>query len=127
MHEVLAKGGLRFEKQGLRRAAMGRRPAGQGERGGRDCSMSALQKRLGAFEPAPKLSPVGPTKARPLDRAAPLLPTYLEHRESYYRERAAARTGMRDNHRNEWRDLATRHQRERGELFRGSWRGKGSR
>jgi hypothetical protein len=125
VHEGLARIGVRFERKGSGALLwIGDQPV-KASAAGRACSMAALQKRLGAFEPALPMSPPEPVKARPVDRASPLLRVYLDRRENHYRDRAAARSELRDTQRKAWRDLATRHQRERSELFDGSWRGKG--
>ena len=52
MHEVLAEKGMRFERKGSGAILwVGDQPV-KASSAGRDCSMSALQKRLGEFEPA---------------------------------------------------------------------------
>src|SRR6185312_12000612 len=61
---------------------------------------------------------------RPLDPAAPLLASYLDQRRKHYAQRAEP--GKRvDRQRDEWRQLGDRHRKERAEMFRGSWKGKG--
>ncbi|HVV50573.1 MAG TPA: TraI/MobA(P) family conjugative relaxase [Polyangia bacterium] len=125
LHEALRKAGMRFEKKGSGALLwIGDRPV-KASVAGRDCSMSALRKRLGDFEPAP--TPAPPLSktitSRPLDPAAPLLASYLEQRGKFYEERAR-RAQQPDRQRAEWRQLADRHRKERADMFRGSWKGK---
>jgi len=128
LHEALGKAGVRFEKKGSGALFwIGDQPV-KASVAGRDCSMSALRKRLGDFVPAPART-LTPTQQkavppRPLDPAAPLLASYLDQRRKHYTQRAEP--GRRvDRQGDEWRQLADRHRKERAEIFRGSWKGKG--
>ncbi len=125
LHERLAEIGARFERKGSGAILWIGDQAVKASAAGRDCSMSALEKRLGTYEPALDPSSPEPTKARPVQRGGPLLPTYLEQREQHDRERAAGRSQMRELHRTQWLELVARHRRERDELFQGSWQAKG--
>ncbi len=128
LHDALAKAGMRFDKKGSGALLwIGDQPV-KASVAGRDCSMSALKKRLGDFEPAPapRLPPSQQKAAppRPLDPAAPMLASYLDQRRQHYAQRAEK--GKRvDRQRDEWRQLADRHRKERADMFRGSWKGKG--
>ena len=125
VHEGLGKIGLRFERKGSGALLWIGAQRVKASDAGRECSMAALHKRLGAFEAAPEGSPPARMNARPVDQVSPLLPVYLETREKHFRDRAAARSELHDAQGHEWRDLTARHQQERAELFHGSWRGKG--
>jgi hypothetical protein len=126
LHEALGKAGVRFEKKGSGALLwIGDQPV-KASVAGRDCSMSALRKRLGDFEPAPprRAPPEKAALPRPLDPAAPLLASYLEQRSKHYGQRAEQDQGV-GRQRDEWRQLADRHRKERADMFRGSWKGKG--
>jgi hypothetical protein len=126
LHEAFSKAGMRFEKKGSGALLwIGDQPV-KASVAGRDCSMSALRKRLGDFESAPTLPPPQEkaTAPRPRDPAAPLLSSYLEQRHKHYEQRAAHGDAV-SRQRDEWRQLADRHQKERADMFRGSWKGKG--
>jgi len=126
LHEALAKSGMRFEKKGSGALLwVGEQPV-KASAAGRDCSMSALRKRLGEFEPGHAIPPRRAVPPRPLEPSAPLLPVYLEKRHQHYQERDTGKVRSVENQREEWRGLVERHRTERAEIFRGSWRGKGA-
>jgi hypothetical protein len=116
---------MRFEKKGSGALLwIGDQPV-KASAAGRDCSMSALRKRLGDFEPAPMPPPRQKAAApRPLDPGAPLLASYLEERRKHY-EQPAGQGQRVDRQPDEWRQLADRHRKERADMFGGSWKGKG--
>ena len=127
LHQTLGATGMRFEKKGSGALLwIGDQPV-KASAAGRDCSMSALQKRLGEFEPTVTPLPSPPLQkvaARPLVPAAPLLASYLEQRQRFWEERVkpAAYAGRQ---RTEWRRLLDRQRQERAHILRGSWKGKG--
>jgi MobA/VirD2-like, nuclease domain/Large polyvalent protein-associated domain 7/TraI-like middle domain/RepB DNA-primase C-terminal helical domain len=127
MHEALAREGIRFERKGSGAVLwIGDEPV-KASSAGRDCSMSALEKRFG--ELARDLEQVAhdlPARtAEPVDRATSHWQTYAEGRARHLEERAAHRARSRDRQRDEWRRIAARHRRERDDIFNGSWRGRG--
>ena len=125
LHTALAVQGMRYEKKGSGALIwIGDRPI-KASTAGRDCSMAALRGRLGDFEPAlPAPAPASiPTRA--VDESAPTLRVYLDERREHYRERDARRARATREQRGEWRDLADHHRKERADIFRGSWRGRG--
>ena len=124
VHEALAEKGMRFEKKGSGAILwVGDQPV-KASSAGRDCSMSALQKRLGEFEPKKDAARV----MTPLRAPEPITPSahgwkqYIEARRRHYGERGAKREQQRE----EARRMAARHRRERTEIFRGSWKGRGA-
>jgi hypothetical protein len=125
LHDGLAAKGMRYEKKGSGALLwVGEQPA-KASSAGRDCSMSALEKRLGPFEPARD----GP--ARELRPPGPLEPSRLwdsfaEERRTHYQGRDAARGRLAERQSEEWRRLIERQRAERAEIFRGSWKGKGA-
>jgi hypothetical protein len=91
---------------------------------GRDCSMAALRKRLGEFEPAPTTPVRVPAASRALDPSAPTLRIYLDARRQHYEDREARRARATGEQRKNWREMVDRHRNERADILGGSWRGK---
>jgi hypothetical protein len=127
VHRELGQRGIRFEKKGSGAILwIGDQPV-KASSAGRDCSMSALQKRLGEFAPATGL-PLEDTPARdpqPVDPGSTVWTQYMEARTRHGGERAAIRDRLVEQHREAWKHMAERHRRERAQVFRRSWRGKG--
>ena len=125
LHTALAAQGMRYEKKGSGALLwIGEQPV-KASTAGRDCSMAALRDRLGDFETALPPPARASIPARAVDESAPTLRVYLDERREHYREREARRARATREQRGEWRDLADRHRKERADIFRGSWRGKG--
>ena len=125
LHAALAAKGMRFEKKGSGAVLWVGDQAVKASAAGRDCSMSALQNRLGEYVPGPRVE-LAPASPRPLEPASPLVRLYTEERRKHYQERAASRAQNVDKQREELRGVAERHRQERADIFRGSWRGKGA-
>jgi hypothetical protein len=127
MDESLALEGIRFERKGSGAILWIGDEAVKASSAGRDCSMSALEKRFGELTlslerkvpkaPVRAPEPIGPDSAR--------WGTYAEERTRHYEERAASRERLRDVQREEWRRMADRQRRERDDIFKGSWRDRG--
>ena len=127
MHEALAERGMRFERKGsVAILWIGDQPV-KASSAGRDCSMSALQKRLGDFEPAKDATRVV-TRTRapePIMPGAPGWEQYIEARRRHYLERSGGRERRAQQQREERQSMAARHRRERADICRGSWKGRG--
>jgi hypothetical protein len=128
MHEALAEKGMRFERKGSGAILwVGDQPV-KASGAGRDCSMSALQKRLGGFEPAKDAGRMV-TRLRapePITPGAHGWERYIEARRRHYGERAANREQKTESQREDRQCMAARHRRERTDIFRGSWKGRGA-
>jgi Relaxase/Mobilisation nuclease domain/Large polyvalent protein-associated domain 7 len=128
MQEGLARQGIRFERKGSGAVLwIGDEPV-KASSAGRDCSMAALEKRFGeltlALEPKVQKAPV--RTPEPVERESARWGTYAEERTRHYEERAASRERLRGIQRDEWRRMADRQRRERDDIFKGSWRGRGN-
>jgi hypothetical protein len=124
LHEGLARDGMRYERKGSGALLwMGERPA-KASSAGRDCSMSALEKRLGPFEPAPGGVAREAHPPRPLE-STKSWETYARERRMHYQDRDAARTRLAQRQSEERRRLLERQRAERAEIFRGTWKGRG--
>jgi len=125
LHAALAAKEMRFEKKGSGALLWVGDRAVKASAAGRDCSMSALQKRLGEYMAGPTVAPP-PARPRPLESASTLVQRYAEERRKHYQERATGRAQNIDKQREELRRVADRHRQERANIFRGSWKGKGA-
>jgi hypothetical protein len=127
LHEALARNGMRFEKKGSGAILwIGDEPV-KASCAGRDCSMSALQKRLGEFTPDTQQRSPEHRHHRaplPLDPASKPWQQYVVERARHATERAAVRDRMAEHQRDEWRRAAERHRSERAEVFSQSWKGQ---
>ena len=123
-----AQTGMRFEKKGSGALLwIGDQPV-KASGAGRDCSMSALQKRLGEFEARAHATAAAhrrPPASTARSRLRPWWRTYLEQRRKHYEQRANQDRAREPPSSDEWRQLADRHRQERADIFRGSWKGKG--
>jgi hypothetical protein len=125
LHQALAERGMRYEKKGSGALLwVGGQPV-KASAAGRDCSLSALRKRLGELEPGSLVVPAL-AAPRPLEPTAPLLPAYIQERRKHDEERDSACAAATGRQREERRRLADRQQRERADIFRGSWKGRGA-
>jgi hypothetical protein len=91
---------------------------------GRDCSMSALQKRLGAYCPPPETSV---PKARAPETVSPdpgLWARYEAERRAHQDARQRARQHLADRTRSEWSTMVERQGQESGEHWRQTGRAR---
>ncbi len=128
MHEALAEKGMRLERKGSGAILwIGDQPV-KASSAGRDCSMSALQKRLGEFQPARDTARVM-TRTRapePIMPSAPGWKQYTDARRQHYLERSRRRERQMEQQRKGRERMAARHRQERADIFRGSWKGRGA-
>jgi hypothetical protein len=127
MHKELGQSGIRFERKGSGAILwIGDQPV-KASRAGRDCSMAALEKRLGGFTLAPRQRSMEPrprpTAPQPLEPGSGRWQQYAEERAHHDHERVARRDRILGHQREESRRLAERHSQERAEVFNRSWKG----
>jgi hypothetical protein len=127
LHGALAEREARFERKGSGAILwIGGQPV-KASRAGRDCSMAALQKRLGEYPP-PDGKPLdigGHRDAQPLDPGSKAWREFARARGRHLDGRGAIRAALGDRQREEWRRLADRHRSERAEVFKRPWKGRG--
>jgi hypothetical protein len=127
MHRELGHSGIRFERKGSGAILwIGDQPV-KASRAGRDCSMAALEKRLGEFTPAVPQRSLERPRARalqPLEPGARPWQRYAEERARHHGERAARRDRLVGLQREESRRLAEHQRQERAEVFNRSWKGQ---
>lgn len=125
LHERLSERGMRYEKKGSGAIIwVGDQPV-KASSVSRDASLSALQKRLGAYQdPSPHLRP----RAREPEPVKPDMPgfdAYAKARREHYGLKAEVKAQLDRHQEQERKALAERHKRERQEMLAGRWRGKG--
>jgi hypothetical protein len=124
VHDGLAREGIRLERKGSGAVLwIGHEPV-KASSAGRDCSMAALEKRLGELKVERTVPEPPPRAPQPLVRAFSPWATYAQERARHHEARAANRARLRDHQRDEWRRMADRQSRERADILRGSWRGR---
>jgi len=128
LHNALAQNGMRLEKKGSGAILwIGDEPV-KASRAGRDCSMSALHKRLGEFTPdTQQRSPERPhhRPPQPLDTASKSWQQYAAERDRHASDRVAVRDRTTERHRDEWRQATEQHRHEWAAIFARSWKGQG--
>jgi Relaxase/Mobilisation nuclease domain/Large polyvalent protein-associated domain 7 len=128
MHAALARENIRFERKGSGAILWIGQEAVKASSAGRECSMAALQKRLGEF--APVLA--GPPAERlervpqPIEPGLDFWGRYAQERSRHQGERTRDRKRVVDQQREQWTHLAERHRRERADMSRRSWKGQGA-
>jgi hypothetical protein len=124
LHEALAREGIRFERKGSGAILWIGNEAVKASSAGRDCSMTALEKRFGELTVEQRLPQVPARAPQPLERAPSRWATYAQERARHHEERTENRERVRDQQRDEWRRMADRQRRERDDILGGSWRGR---
>jgi hypothetical protein len=128
MHAALARERIRFERKGSGAILWIADQPVKASSAGRECSMAALVKRLAEFTPALPQPAATPSERvpQPIDPSSNLWGRYAEERCRHQRESAGQRQRVVDQQRDQWKRLTGRQRRERAEIVRGSWRGRGA-
>jgi hypothetical protein len=121
LHDGLAERGIRFQQKGSGAVLAVGDQIVKASTAGRDCSMSALEKRLGPYQPPERIA-VADRKPEPMQQEQPHWDEYLKAREGQrqgkaelFKSHTAARKQLRENHR-----------KERAEALSGNWHGRGA-
>ena len=122
--------GLRYERTGSGAVLWVGETAVKASRAGRDCSLRAVERRLGAYRPAPAGLTVAVRLPEPDVPDAPCGSEYPAARGRYDGERCADTQAVRDRHRAEREALRTAHRSQRDALWQsappGGWHGRGA-
>ncbi len=121
LHSLLANEGMRFERKGSGAVLWVGDVAVKASTAGRDCSLSALQKRMGDFTPPRDGIPPRPVVPEPVAPAAADWKNYVAERA--YSDRTQQRELLREQQRDRWAEMLVRHRQERERLSY-DWRGK---
>jgi len=124
LHLLLAEREMRFERKGSGAVLWVGDVVVKASTAGRDCSLSALEKRLGDFTPARDLAPPRELAPEPVEPAAKGWKTYIVERRVHFEEKTQQRELAREEQRRRWEETLERHREERREVLRGDWRGK---
>lgn len=124
LHAQLAERGMRFERKGSGAVLWVGDVVVKASTAGRDCSMAALENRLGDFTPARETVVVRPMPPAPLEPAAKGWSAYIAEKEARYVNRKQERELLREQQRRGWEEMLARHRVERHECFEGDWRGR---
>jgi hypothetical protein len=127
LHERLAEAGMRYERKGSGALLWVGEVAVKASRAGRDCSLTAVQKRLGDYQPAAAELTVAARHPEPITVDTRRWSEYCTEREAFYREKQAAKQALRQRQAGERQALTAAHRQQRNAVFQGrSWRGRGT-
>jgi hypothetical protein len=129
LHQHLADAGIRFERKGSGAVLHIGDTVVKASQADRKCSIGALEKRLGPFEP-PSAEVLASVKQRQPQPVSPMPRSagweeYTAERQEHYRTRAAAFSDYRDRFKREWLEMVGRHRHARQAALAGSWKGRG--
>jgi hypothetical protein len=124
LDQGLAREGIRFERKGSGAILWIGTEAVKASSAGRDCSMSALEKRLGELTVGRKLQEMPLRAPEPIERAPARWVTYAQERARHHEERRESRATVLERQRDDWRRMIDRQRSERVDLLSGSWRGR---
>lgn len=124
LHRELAAVGMRYEKTGSGAVVFVGDVAVKASSVSRNASLSKLQKRLGAYQPAQPGQQVAPRAPEPIMRM-PGWPQYIAARKSHYADKDREKRELDKRIEAECRELAERQRQRRREILAGDWRGRG--
>lgn len=125
LHAALARRGMRFEQKGSGAIVwVGEAPV-KASTAGRDCSMRALEQRLGAYAPPGVALSPAPRKARALDPSAAGWADYRLERERHFADKKAGVVSLRAKHRAAFEAMRLGQRAQRAQSFQRDWRGRG--
>jgi plasmid and phage DNA primase len=125
LHRELAAKGMRYEKTGSGATLFVGDVGVKASSADRDASLSKLQKRLGAYQPAPQRQQVAQREPEPIKPDVPGWKDYITERKAHYAEKNAAKLAQDKRQEQERKQLAEQQKARRDELMRGNWKGKG--
>jgi hypothetical protein len=130
LHTRLAALGLRYARKGSGAVLWVGETAVKASRAGRDCSLLAVERRLGAYQPAPEGWRVAARPPEPDGSETARWAEYHAAREAHQRHKRAAAQAQRATQAGEREALRAAHRRQRDALWRsvppGGWRGRGA-
>lgn len=126
LHRELAAVGCRFEKKGSGAVVFVGDVPVKAAKACRKSSMGKLEKRLGAYEPAPVGLELAQRQPEPVKADTPRWDEYQGAKRQHEDQRKREQTAIKQRHEAEWQDVRDRHRARREELLSGDWRGKGA-
>ena len=125
LHATLAEDDVRYELFGSGARIIAGATVFKASTVGRHASLGALQKRLGAFEPAPTGAPVS-RKRQALDPEMARVDEYRAARDAYRSKRDAEWLAFERRHEDDRKALGEQQAREREKLHGHDWQGLGA-
>jgi len=130
LHTCLAALGLRYQRKGSGAVLWVGETAVKASRAARDCSLLAVERRLGAYQPAPEGLRVAVRPPEPDGPEAARWVEYQAAREAHQRHQRTAAQAQRTTQATEREALRAAHRTQRDALWRsvppGGWRGRGA-
>jgi hypothetical protein len=124
LHAGLAERGMRFERKGSGAIIWVGDVAVKASTAGRDCSLSALQKRLGDFTLPRDDLLVRPLAPGPVDPTAKGWTVYAVKKRVHDADKRAEWEQLQKQQRLRWEGMLARHREERRESLGHDWRGR---
>ena len=125
LHGKLAERGARFETKGSGAVILIGDTAVKASSAGRECSLSALKKRLGDFQPADASVSTTARKPEPICPDAKGWDDYIGARKDHYARKAREQAELRKRHDDERRALTEQQREQRHNVLQGDWKRKG--
>ena len=125
LHGRLAERGARFETKGSGAVILIGDIAVKASSAGRECSLAALKKRLGDFQPADAAVSTTARKPEPIRPDAKGWDDYIGARKDHYSRKAREQAELRKRHDDERQALAEQQREQRRNVLQGDWKRKG--
>lgn len=126
LHKKLGAVGVRYEKKGSGALLLIGDVAVKASSAGRACSLPALAKRIGSFEPADTASVPTPRPPEPIDDL-PGRREFVEARRAHYAAKGDEERALRARHAADLLNLREKQKVERSDVYGArSWKGRGA-
>ncbi len=125
LHRELAAEGMRYEKTGSGATVFVGDVPVKASDVDRNASLGKMQKRLGAYEPAPQRQQVAKREPEPIKPNVPGWNEYIHGRKAHYAEKNAHKLEQDKRQELERKTLQEKQKAQRAEIMRGSWKGRG--
>lgn len=125
LHAKLAERGARFETKGSGAVILVGDATVKASSAGRECSLAALKKRLGDFQPADAAVSAATRKPEPIRPDAKGWDDYIGARKDHYQRKAREQADLRMRHDDERRALTEQQREQRRNVLQGDWKRKG--
>ena len=125
LHRELAAEGMRYEKTGSGATVFVGDVPVKASDVDRNASLGKMQKRLGAYEPAPQRQQVAKREPEPIKPNVPGWNEYIHGRKAHYADKTAHKLEQDKRQELERKALQEKQKAQRAEIMRGSWKGRG--
>lgn len=125
LHGKLAAHGARIEPKGSGAVILLGDAMVKASSAGRECSLAALKKRLGEFQPADEAVSAEARKPEPIRPDAKGWDDYIGARKDHYARKAREQAELRERHDDERRALTEQQLEQRRTVLQGDWKRKG--